>query len=467
MTAGLIRGVLLLAAAAAAWVTVLWFVLAPDFTRLAPASLLALHGLPPLLAAGMWWGWRHVRRVRRRRAEDAQRQAAEAERQAALAAAREAHQQALRARRFGCDCRAVVWMSGEELRDVIPDVYGVARLALPSAGADSWQPVLEQALRWIYGWAPTAVDLPIHVVPPRAAQGEMIIEQLAQARAHVAGELGLTLDGGGAPLRFLPAGGSAADSVIALFEAAPDSPGALVLAVDALPPGPDPQTAQGGASQPLLVALLVTHPELATMAVTPADSVAREMDPFAPFWERHPAGTNEAVAPEAASPSQPLARLPVLGRIGRAAVTSEPVAQERPLRLSQRLQQMLEEAQINAGLIEPPFPHDGTPAAASADVSGPWGWLVHNAGRVEEAGTLLAALGGALAHFGVDLHPIDEATNWSDCVGLTTQAGSVGMLALAVARAAAQRLPALCADFGKERGVALSLALPGQTEEEK
>lgn len=464
MTARVIRGVLLLAAATGAWLALLWFVLAPDFTRLAPASLLALHGLPPLLAAGTWWGWRHVRRVRRQRAEDARRKALEAERQAALAAAREAHQQALRARRFGCDCRGLVWAGGEALRNVIPDVYGVARLAVPSAGADTWQLLLEHALRWMFTWAPDAIGLPVHVVPPRAVGGETIIAQLAQARARVAGELGLTLDEAGAPMRFLPAGDSAADSVIALFEAAPDSPGAVVLAVDALPPGPDPETAQAGVNQPLLMALLVTHPELATLKTAPG-SMAGEEDPFVPFWVRHPVGNDEAVAPEAALPSQPLARLPVLARIRRAAVASEPVARERMLRLSQRLQQMLEEAQINAGLIEPPFAHDGTPAAASAHVSGPWGWLVHNAGRVEEAGTRLAALGAALAHFGVDLHPIDEATNWNDCVGLTARAGSMGMLAVTVARAAAQRLPALCAEFGDEGGVALSLALPAQEEE--
>lgn len=73
---------IILATLAAAWVSALWFGVAPDFGQWSLPRLAAVHALPPLFCGGLWLGWRRWReRVAEARTR-AMEERAEEERQA-------------------------------------------------------------------------------------------------------------------------------------------------------------------------------------------------------------------------------------------------------------------------------------------------------------------------------------------------------------------------------------------------
>ena len=51
----MIKGLLILLAAAALWLALLWFAIVPDFPTWSNLALLSVHALPPLTVWFAWW----------------------------------------------------------------------------------------------------------------------------------------------------------------------------------------------------------------------------------------------------------------------------------------------------------------------------------------------------------------------------------------------------------------------------
>lgn len=85
-------------------------------------------------------------------------------------------------------------------------------------------------------------------------------------------------------------------------------------------------------------------------------------------------------------------------------------------------------------------------------------WLVHNAGTPGNCGTRMAGLGVALLEHGIELDPFEEATNISTSAGDLGDARGIGMLAVAVSKAAATEGAALCVEFCRDETLSLFFA---------
>jgi hypothetical protein len=161
-----------------------------------------------------------------------------------------------------------------------------------------------------------------------------------------------------------------------------------------------------------------------------------------------------------------LAELPVLGRVHRAAIRQPGPARTGVLELKRIFQDAIEQAQINAGLIDPPFVFNDTPVKTNEGNAKPaaetCAAIVHNAGSVEVAGKRLAALGSALYYFEIDLSPVDNdaVLNVVNRIGDTGRAAGIGQLALALVYAAQKAAPALCAEFMHDDSIAASFVMP-------
>lgn len=498
MNSTMLKGLLIFVAVAALWLALLWFGLAPDFSAWSNLALLAVHALPPL---AVWLGWWLLRRraLTKQAAEVEQRERqARAERESALAAARDKHQNELRQRQFSCDCRVVTIaelavkgeapVTPEEMPAVVVETQHEAPRAEPCDVLERLQPALENSLRNLYATCGAAAVFPVYVLPPAEASGEEVVRRVRAAHALLMHELALPVERAAEQpgVLFLPAADGAANSVLALFETAPDLPGAVVLAFDSarsrVPATdeffdePDPERVrlekQIGQPSEGVFALLVTHAALPSMleamAGTPEDPGRNfpERDSLTPYWHRamQPGGNLALLTRVGTDLRNELAALPVLARIHRAAFIQTEGKQSRVLELTRAMQSLLERAQINAGLIEQPFSFDGAnPEAVAENSTEPkCGWLVHNAGGVDYAGTRLAALGSALMYFDIDLNPIDMATNVVTRIGDLGRACPIGMLAITIAQAAAHKLPALCSEFYGQDGIALSFAMPAK-----
>jgi hypothetical protein len=180
-------------------------------------------------------------------------------------------------------------------------------------------------------------------------------------------------------------------------------------------------------------------------------------------------GQLEALARTDTAMREELSGMPVLGRIHRAVVRQCEGARSGVLDMTRRLQDALEHAQINAGLIDLPFSwedeRDVPPNPAAGQAGTRCGAIVHNAGGVDVAGKRLAALGSALYYFDVDLSPVDNqaAVNIVTSIGDTGRGAGVGQLALCFVSASVYAAPVLCAEFLDGENVATSFVMPASS----
>lgn len=488
---GVLRSLLVLLLALGAWGGTLWGWLRPDFGQWSLPVVGAIHVVPPL-AVWLGWGlWRLLRqRAEKRQAAAAAKQeaAAETERQAALAAAREKQAAELRQQQVGCDCRGVAMTQIHQAPDSLPafglDGEGVdLALAADDEDADEDVSVIDHllpgitaALGSLYGRCPGAAVLPIYVLPPAEAVGEEVFACLRTARVKLAQELGLPERPAAEFNRilFLPGADSVANSVIGLFDSAPDLPGAVVLAFDSARlrclqqadedgDSGDPRRAEqrkwlGPPSQGVF-ALLFTHPDLAAM-IAAASRIEGEHDALTPYWERGLPGGGHQVLLAALTPAERegLQETPVLARVHRAACAQFTADRRHTTAMVRHVQSLLERAQVNAALADPPF---AEPAGkGSAPPPADCGWLIHNAGGVDRSGNRIATLGVALYNRGLAVDPIDTGTNLVVHGGDYGQARGVALLALTVARAAQEGMAALCAEFSGDDSLGLFFAVP-------
>lgn len=486
------------------WVAVLWFALTPRLADWSNIAVAGAHALPPLLP---WLAWLVARRRKLRRAcEDAQtrERRLQEERQAELEAARKRYDETMQRRRFGCECR-IVAMAGIALRSEQPllavDVENVDVRTRPANEAGNSTPgtlverlnsSLRDALAAIYGSCEATLALPVFVQPPTDVSGEEAVAAIRMLWHEFAAETGMQaiFDADAPAIRFLPISDSAANSICTLFDSAPDLPGAVVVAFDSplahagdcetdgeIDPLQRERVRRTGQPSEGVVAMMLTNPELGAM-LTAIDGIHADSttpDSMAPYWQRstQTEGPLAELARVDHARRAQLAGLPVLGSIRRADyrdLSTEPVGFHGMMQL---VQQSLEQAQINAGLVDAPFTHDGAHTASDsprtalpeplepATPPAQCRRLVHNAGSVDYAGKRLAALGSAMHYFKIDLNPVDTdlSTNLATRVGDLGRASGIGQLALAVAHTAATQGSALCAEF-TDRGLAVSFVTP-------
>jgi hypothetical protein len=497
-----LRGILVLLLLVAGWCAALWFLIAPDFSQWSMPRLALSHAGPPLLVWSGWRFWCRRRQQRKSAAAVRKEELAEQERLAARAAVQEQNAAEWQRLRYGCDCRA---LAVAQLATVAPDLDPVllpendaCHVSLATAdtmdidaadGAgdpfDHLRPAVEEALLALYERCPAASVFPVYVVPPAQAVGEQVIALVRQIRSGFqAGASDLFLVGtpesetSGAVL-FLPPRDSVADGVIGLFENSPELPGAVVLAFDSplwqaqrsddAMDAPAEDVSRGRARQMPgqgAFALLLTSPRLPQM-LTGMPSHRRPHDPMTPYWERNAvASTVDCLSVLTDSALQHLAQCDPVARVHRTAQATFDPGAARQLELARGIEALIERAQVHAGLVEPAKPEKAGEQAAenteepSTDAVPGCGWLIHNAGNVASAGYRLASLGCALVRRGLDVDPIESATDVALHAGDLGQARGVAMLALTIARVADGPGGVLCAEFCDDGHLSLYFAMP-------
>lgn len=494
----MILNLLVLAISATAWVAALWLVLLPGMAGWPDLAVAAVHIAPPASVTLLWAFAR--RRIQRKHANQARErdEHVQAERTAARDAARKAYNDEMRRRRFGCDCRMVTFSRiGLATPTPLPDLgqpnVDIRPVELDADADRDSGPLLDclapgigDALYAIYSACRASIAFPIYVLPPAELSGEAVLAHLRTMQSAIAEEFSPEFDTRLAQpsILFLPAADSVPGSALSLFESDPDMPGALILAFDSpyvrTPANEDafddePDAASiarmqlSGRPSEAVVAMLMTNPELPSMldAISPAPG-ADMTDSMTPFWERaiHAGGALESLSQMSHEIRTELGDLPVLGCVHRAAVRHPRAERTGVLELTRIFQDALEQAQINAGLIAPPFVFNDTPAETNEVDAKPTpdacAAIVHNAGSVEVAGRRLAALGSALFYFEIDLSPVDNdaVLNVVSRIGDTGRASGIGQLALAIVYAAKKAAPALCAEFMPDDSIAASFVMP-------
>lgn len=502
----MLKRFLLFIAFAVVWVLLLWFVLPFNPAAFSHAQLILAHLLPPCI---VWGGFLYVWHLMRRHKEH-EMQVREAEAEATCMemreAARKEHEEELVQRRFGCDCRAVAitGITGAGEGVLMADIASTLDAAseeddkhfLPVSDSKELQCLsvhIRNALAAIYKQSSAALAFPIYLVPPpRAAAGEVI--SLVRRMVHEIGKMQeppISLPEDAPRIVFAPRANSAADSAIAIFESAPDLPGAILLAFDApvarhlaslhmLESADQREAARVEAVQQekwlgkpnqAVVAMLLTHPDFAAMLASIAEYSPDIDDSMRPFWERgvKPGPHLESLARMEQGERDALVALPIQAKIHRAAFHS--VKEEaRASDMSQLCVTLMERSLVAAGLLTPEFNLDATAAMpesspAKSEQKPPQttrGWLIHNAGRSERSGDRLAALSTALRYFGFDVHPLDEATDIAAKVGYLGEVMPWAMLGEAVVRAGDCSEAVLCTEFQWKTGIAFSFAIPAR-----
>lgn len=200
---------------------------------------------------------------------------------------RKKHAEDLRQRQAGCDCRGVAMMQVAQPENAKP-AFGlqdeqVGFSPFKGEADEGAEPLAHlrdgilEALESLYSRAPGAAVFPIYAPPPAETTVEEVFACISEARTQVIAQCQLRERGGADFNRclFLPGADSAANSVIGLFDSAPDLPGAVVLAFDSAwlraqmgdaDDTPDPQTVElrkwiGPPSQGVF-ALLLSHLDL-------------------------------------------------------------------------------------------------------------------------------------------------------------------------------------------------------------
>ncbi|WP_305075734.1 hypothetical protein [Propionivibrio sp.] len=451
----MLKRLIILATLAAAWVSALWFGVAPDFGQWSLPRLAAVHALPPLFCGGLWLGWRRWRdRVAEARTR-AMEERAEEERQAGEENARRLATEESQRNRFGCDCRAVALAqvsAGDGDVPLAEMCQGVYLSSFESSAADVDERAevvahlrsgMHEALGAIYASSPAAVSLPLYVVPPGEARADEFVNAVRGVQHALIEEGGLLFDGVRDPGRILQLAedGGVLSALLRLFE---QNPGLAVVLLGTDSPwlqaqNTDEEEEAVGAGKPGqgVFAMLLTHPDFVS---DDADS-ALEKD-------------------------EALRSRPVLARLHRPAMARMSGGKTRANVLARTLGKALDEARRYAGMDKMLPACDGVEANEQEGGGGSTcSWLVHNAGTPANCGVHMAGLGVALLEHGIELDPFDEATNISTVAGDLGDALDVGMLSVAVARAAATQGAALCVEFRRDATLSIFFARAPESAE--
>ena len=473
-------GVLRLCSITALWWAALWYVLPLDLFALSAPALLGLHISPPLLTEAAWFVFKRLRRLRVKRAKEAAEKTGEAQKQAEVEAARVAREEAMRRRRAHAECRAL-WVEVTEAPDWMeapPEQCTVSERPADDVRGGGSGAVLVEALQQIFEAALENAPLawlPVYLIPGSDPDDDARrLKWLGQAWRQAAAVK--VSDGETPPPRFgmLAGEGPAAARVLALFESDPELPALLLLGMDSpLADGEavdefdaaDSEVKRPAPGHAVAVALL-SRPGLALPEdlKTAAVEERKEVDAYAPYWERRNVSVGQ---PPPGWGGMPAKLLPVFletlkpfAALHRAHLASCPERRYLPA-----LQRAIEDVLIDGGLRKMPE-EDGeaAEAAAEAESSEPPdpGWLVHNdgEGNGRDIADRYARFTAALTGLGCEMSTLKEANNSDKEHGDVGAARGLLILAEALIRAAQLQKPVLTAEFGKEDSVAIGLARP-------
>ncbi|OHX13879.1 hypothetical protein BI347_10435 [Chromobacterium sphagni] len=460
------------------WWGLLWLVLPVSWQRISPSAILLLHLGPPMLLSVGIKLWAHLKEKRAQAEAQRQEALAQSERDGQREAARAQHMAALAERQRAVGCRWL-WAAALPAKDepawLAETADGSYWQALdaddvePGEALDALEPYLAEMLSSLYAEAPGAAWLPLYLETMPLVSG---VEQLTRAKAlkqaAAAEALGADCHVSG-DCRFLPGSGPIADRVLQALQQDPELPGVVVVAADA-PLAQQDDDEDWGAPDPALQAHRRWHgePGMAVVAMVflrdglpvPQAMLAEEgADPYQPYWEKEFSGPAAGWGAVPASRQASLAQLPLLAVMAQSSSAS--LAQDKALQLARQLQPVLDNALVNAALLDYPF----SPEEAKPDTRQAAGlaWLCHNSGQIDVGGVRLAAIATALSRHEVELHPIDEASNvvreWGDAGAAT----SMLLAATAVSHSARLQAPAVITQFHHDQ-VSLALARPPAEE---
>lgn len=457
------------------WWGALWLLIPVDWQQVSPTVMLLTHLLPPLLLTALGYVWRLRQEKWEQAATQAQAESEASEQQVRRDEARAQHLAALRERQQMVSCR---WLSVQAvaqrekpawLDELPPACRWTARARderEPGEVLDSVMPWLEESLQALYAELPGAASLPLLLEVLPLVSGIEQVDRIRQCQEAAWLTTQRDAPQPASDCRFLPGSGTVADRVMQFLAQDPELPGAVVLAADAPlalqneAEKPDEATRaqwlQQGRPGAAVVLLLFLRNGLAA----PADSaLAAVHDPYQPYWEREgtppPAGWGRV--PEHARAV--LAALPHLACLAQSSSTELP--QQGTLQLTRQLQPLLDNALVNAALLDYPFSaEEADPQRNQADSVA---WLVHNGGDVDVGGTRLAAIASNLTRHQIGLLPVDEASNLAREWGDVGAAAPAMLVALAVTHCARLQAPAVITQFHHDH-VALALARPALQE---
>lgn len=449
------------------WWSALWLLIPVPWQQLSPTVMLLLHLLPPILLTVLVQLWRSRQARCEQAAAQAQADAEAAEQQSRRDEARARHQAELRSRQQTLPCRWL-WVQALPQRDEpawlaeLPDGCAWEMLTADELEAgetlDCLQDAAQAGLQALYEELPGAAALPLllEVLPQQSG-----IEQLARIRQWQQQAWQSDAPQPASDCRFLPGSGTLADRVQQFLAQEPELPGAVLLALDAPRAGWEPDedsdaaTRQQWREQGMPGAAVVLLLFLRDGLSAPASEAQAATDPYQPYWERDPAAASAGWGRVPAGAQQGLAALPVLACLAQSGQGE--LRQQGTLQLTRQLQPLLDNALVNAALLDFPFSaEDADPQRNQADSVA---WLVHNGGDVDVGGTRLAAIGSNLTRHQIALHPVDEASNLVREWGDVGAAASALLTALAVTHCARLAAPAVLAQFQPDHA-ALSLARP-------
>lgn len=438
-----------------AWWCVLWFAVGVDFAALTTPAIVLLHVAPPLLAvmllvsARSAWKWKTAKRERERtadidRQEEAKRKAEDETKEAEIAK-----------RRAFVECRAAwltvtdspEWFTGEldQSEIIVEDVDALDDLHRETVLSLSLRKLFEMALTQCKALA----YLPLYLMYGHedvAIAREVWQEALTAAFPDDAPTPDFRL--------FPDAAEPLTDRIIAMFENDPEMPAIWLIGMDSLLEGMTGSSAPEIKPGHAVAALILSRPSL---VLDESDTIEeREADPHRPFWEQEH-GYRQAPQWGSVPPAMRgvLLEMTPLTTLHRSrALNLQEIT--RPIIMSQRLHAVIQNALIDAGLLDLPGGAE-TKEPEPLDL----GFMVHNAGADSDpiTGQRLASVVAALNDFECPMD-VDLSANVLAEHGDTGTACPTVMLAEAAISAAQAQLPVMVAGWVGAQRLDIGFVLP-------
>ncbi len=460
-------------AALAIWSGILWFVLPVDIFRYSLVSMVAMHMAVPSAVIALWFFARHGYRVVQQRkavvAEAAQRDIREAEK------ARQRHQfdEALKNRRTSIHC---LWaVTGDvifhvEAKPLTEDTAQTATCFFtpPATSNIDWpQAALSELFSTLFSAMPGAMTLPIAVCGPKncaTVEHEAMIRAVRQAAVTCEPESVSKLIS--SDIVVLPDDTrDVYTSIHNLFMRRRDWPAILLVAFDnRLADTVDAFDVFGEQEKPLsevergqgkrgraISLLVLSQPELIDVLPKLEElGEARHIDNVTPYWERQkiPVGMAGQLMKWPKAWRDNFSSMQPIAALHRPAFCEIAVDGSLSTRVK-KMELAIAEAAINSSLKSLDFVFDGEVDSQSDgdDQVASTRWLFHNAGDISCCGDRIAAVSLAMWQVGIELNPIDQATNAVMAIGDCGVATRFTRFALAVQRVSIEARPVICVEF--------------------
>lgn len=472
-------------AALLSWSAILWLVLPLDIFRYSLTSIIAMHLAIPAGIVSVWYSIRYwINAAKQKKAaasEAAQRDIREAEK------TRQKHlfEESLKNRRVGIDCRwaatADVIFHGDA-NPLTDNTEQTATLFLTpsSPPTPSWpQSPLTELLADLFDAMPAAMTLPIVVcgaVDQASSDHEKLIRQTRQTvLARQQDDFSKLVSADIVQLQNDSRGIYAA--LHDVFMRRRDWPALVVIAFDNRLVDPanefDMTAVDGSLSESekwsgkagrAISLLLLSQSELVEV-LPKLDELGGEvsLDNLTPYWERQkiPAGMAGHLMKWPKAWRDNFAAMQPIAKLYRTSFAELSPGEPISLR-AQKIETAIIEAAIDASLRDLDFVFEGeaeSTDAKSVSCIGKTGWFIHNAGDISCCGDRVAAMSLAMWRTGIELNPIDQATNTVMAVGDCGVAARYVWLALAVQRVAQIGKPVLCMECA-DTEVAASFVVP-------